>query len=610
MLIKDNKIYRNLQEQVLNNQNNIDYLLDKANLSDLGIKIVTAIPYDSVDSLPLPYSGDYGDGFLVGTEAPYELYIWTRENNEYNGKWFDWGELNAPSVVPGPPGETGAQGEQGIPGSQWYSQTGAPQPGPKYQNNDQFLNTFNGDVYQYVNGVWQLTGSIRGPQGEPSTIPGPQGPQGNTGAQGPQGPKGDQGQFIEIIGTLANTNQLPMPDDVPRYAAYLIPDENNAEHIWLLVGEGTTESPILWHDAGAFGSGGTNVTVDGVKQNNVELGYIPKISVNYAIGDDTTVTGNGSEVSINNMQSTGYNINNEQIEGTSNIELPIASGEYIEVDTSDGSTIKFQLKDAFWTELDNIIGDAKPEEVQISAPTTSTSGTLNTTQLSTLQNNKGAYLMFNNEIFRLQDHYHTAGYLVYSYVGFENTTSVYNIKCITITVSTGGWVLTTRAIIDPTTLNNYLPKSGGTMTGAITLNSGDGTCIKYPNNGLYINNAQNYTMIGNWNDNLYLGHSTVPVNIRNELTVNGQIFTETTAQGLVMNSPTHYQSIKYSTMSSDPYFVLQEYEGSTNKMYFVARKKSDNSNLGIIQLPSFTSGTKTLSTAQFSLSGTTLTITN
>lgn len=104
MLIYDNKIYRNLEEQVAANQQAIEKLNTKAEMADLGIRIVTAEPFQNPSLLPLPYDGEYGDGFLVGNTMPYELYIWTRENNEYNGEWFDWGVLNAPSTVQGPPG--------------------------------------------------------------------------------------------------------------------------------------------------------------------------------------------------------------------------------------------------------------------------------------------------------------------------------------------------------------------------------------------------------------------------------------------------------------------------------------------------------------------------
>lgn len=438
----DGKQYRNLQEQVLANKEAIAAIVGRANIGDLGINIVSAVPLESTASLPTDYTGAYGDAYLVGTEIPYELYIWTRNENG-EGSWFDWGPLNAPSAIPGPIGPQGIQGDTGTRGSSWQSQSGAPSGVTAKLNGDQALDTSTGNVYQFVNGIWQLTGNIRGPQGIQG-IKGDIGDQGPIGLPGAQGPKGDQGQFIQIIGTLANTNQLPMPDSVPRSSAYLIPTSGK-NHVYLLIGEGTSASPIQWYDAGAFGEGETTVTMDGTPQSSVELGYVPKISVNYQIGEDTTVSANGSEITVSNLQSIGYNINNEQIEGVGTIELPFASNGDVEFNVLDNVIIG-DLSQDVWNNVREIVNSATPQEVQITAPSTSTNGQLDADQLNILQSNPGAYLKFNDEIYRLQDVQHEEGYLVYSHLGFENNTNVYMVKCITITISTRGWVLTTQQI--------------------------------------------------------------------------------------------------------------------------------------------------------------------
>lgn len=691
MLTFNDKQYRNLEEQVLKNKEDITDLITKANISDLGIKIVTAEPFASESDLPLPYAGDYGDAFLVG-EVPYELYVWTRADNEYNGQWFDWGELNAPSVVPGPIGPQGIQGEAGTRGSLWYSQSGRPTNIVGVNNNDQAVDGTTGDLYQFVNGVWQLTGNIRGPQG----IQGIQGIQGLTGPVGPQGiqgPKGDAADVVDIRGTLDNVDQLPMVDTVPRNTAYLIPDDTGAEHIWLIIGEGTTENPYLWHDAGSLSGGGATVKVDGVSQSQVEIGYLPKISVNYQIGEGTTVSSNGSEITFSNLQAVGYDVNNNQIEGLSTIELPIATSNDIQIVTADNA-IELEISQNAWDKIEELVGDAKPEEVQITAPTTSTNGQLTAEQMSTLQNNKGAYLMFNNEIYRLQDTQHTAGYLVYTHIGYENTTQVYNIKCITITINTRGWVLTTRKVVNPENAeltkitfpktNTYITSTnpaavesnsitmvasevrimnennddsnyGGklafgdgdyvnisepeddvlqfaasdirfvddedkqtsvtidgtlNMEGRINLNGGDNKSINYPDGQLYINNSQGQSAFGQFGGEVVVGHSTMPVHVRNNMTCDAGITINNSNRFVNGYSPTHYQSFRMQTQDSDPYYLLVEYEGSENKAYFVSRYKSDDtSNKGLIYLPAF-NGTKTLSAAQFSLSGTTLTITD
>lgn len=462
---------RNLQEQVLKNKDDIKNIIQGGNIAELGINVVNAeAPLESIADLPNPdtYEGAYGDAYIVGTEPPFNLYVYSRSSDpDIKGYWFNWGPLNAPSVVPGPIGPQGIQGEQGARGSLWYSQSGAPTNTEGVNENDQALDGSNGNIYQFVNGVWQLTGNIRGPQGVPG-IQGEPGPEGVPGPRGFKGDKGDTGEFIQIAGTLENENQLPMIDLVPRYYAYLIPDTTGAQHIWLIVGEGTTENPYLWHDAGSFGGGGTKVTIDGVAQNSIPLDYVPKISINYQIGDETIVTTNGTEVTFSNLQTSGQNATNEEITGLGVVELPIASSSEI-ILSVESNTLQMNLSEEVWERVQQEIEAAQPEEVQITVPSTSTNGQLTAAQLSTLQNNKGAYLMFNKEIFRLQDNEHISGYLIYTHIGYDNTTSIYMIKCITVTISTRGWVLTTKRVQGQLTINNnttattiYAPTTAGT----------------------------------------------------------------------------------------------------------------------------------------------------
>lgn len=490
MLVKDNKTYRNLQEQVQKNQQDIELLKQYGVESSLGIKIINASdPLASVDDLPVNYWGDYGDALLVGDEPPYSMYIWSRTTEDgKTGVWFPWGVLNAPSETPGEQGPQGPQGPAGTRGSLWYSQSGTPSNIGGVNTNDQALDTFTGNVYQFVNNSWQYVGNIKGPQGDPGPT-GPAGPTGATGPQGPQGPTGAQGQFITILGTLANTSQLPSPTLAPRYAAYLIPDNNSNEHVWLIVGDTT----LVWHDAGAISSnaGGSSILIDGVEQSSIDFKNVPNTPVSYTIGDSTTATSNGSEITFSNLVASAKNLIGGDINGNATIELPFASSDSIIV-TTDGSVVKLKISDVYNNYVEDVAQAVKPKEVQISAPSTSTSGTLSDAQMLELQSDKGAYLMFNNEIFRLQDSQHETGYLVYTHVGYDNTSSVYVIKCITITINTGGWVMTTRTVMNPdlyytksevdtqllpyaktayvdTQLETKLDKTGGTITGNLNV---------------------------------------------------------------------------------------------------------------------------------------------
>lgn len=124
MLKFGNKEFRNLQEQVLKNMQDINSMKEgTAVLDEFGIKVVGEV--DSLADLPTVAEYKeahedwaYGDAYAVGTEAPYTLYILTRENETITADhWFDIGEFPAP----GPQGETGPEGPIGPQG-----QTGNP----------------------------------------------------------------------------------------------------------------------------------------------------------------------------------------------------------------------------------------------------------------------------------------------------------------------------------------------------------------------------------------------------------------------------------------------------------------------------------------------------
>ena len=90
----------------------------------------------------------------------------------------------------GPKGEQGIQGtkgDAGTRGSTWTSGIGTPNHTSEDIINDKYLNTFNGEVYNFNGTRWELIGTLKGPQGI-------QGPAGPTGQQGIQGPKGDPGE--------------------------------------------------------------------------------------------------------------------------------------------------------------------------------------------------------------------------------------------------------------------------------------------------------------------------------------------------------------------------------------------------------------------------------
>ena len=141
--VYDNKIYRNLQQQVKENMENIAEL-QEMKLVGLDVKGIVS------DYSNLPASAEQGQIYAVGSASPFELYVYN------NSSWVDFGQFPkaGPQGEQGPQGEPGRQGPRGLTGEQ----------GP------------------------------RGYTGAPGA-PGPEGPQGPMGPQGPKGDKGDPGDF-------------------------------------------------------------------------------------------------------------------------------------------------------------------------------------------------------------------------------------------------------------------------------------------------------------------------------------------------------------------------------------------------------------------------------
>lgn len=204
MLTIDGKEFRNLEEQVLKNKNDIENALQLNNLlTDFGIRIIGQV--ESAYQIPSVSdykennpNWNYGDAYTVGTESPYDLYILTRANNNNpQDFWFDIGEfpLRGPVGPQGPQGPQGEKGEKGDPGIQ----------------------------------------GERGLQGTPG-LRGERGPQGPQGPAGPQGPQGLPGQVYKVIDVLDNTGQLPQPTESIRDNAYIING-----FIYIIMGSGVLE---------------------------------------------------------------------------------------------------------------------------------------------------------------------------------------------------------------------------------------------------------------------------------------------------------------------------------------------------------------------------------
>ena len=71
--VYDNKTYRNLQQQVKENMEDIAKLQD---LKLVGLDVKDIVPYYS----NLPASAGQGQVYAVGTSSPYELYVYNNSS--------------------------------------------------------------------------------------------------------------------------------------------------------------------------------------------------------------------------------------------------------------------------------------------------------------------------------------------------------------------------------------------------------------------------------------------------------------------------------------------------------------------------------------------------
>lgn len=257
------KEYRNLEEQVLKNKEDIanHYNMDRV-LADFGIRIIGTLgDADELENVPAPEQ--YGDAYAVGREAPYDFYIWTRADinaGHPDDYWLGIGKLAiaGPDGPPGPKGEDGAPGKRG---SIWVSSIDNPKNVDAFLVGDQWLNTTTGIVYRVImhnnRPSWEFVGSIRGLRG-PVGPEGPKGDPGEPGPQGEQGPRGEGAAIVQIIGTITNVDQLPDPESVISSSAFL-QDVNGEWHLWVIVGQ---PGSYQWTDTGNM-TVGTLVTDNG-----------------------------------------------------------------------------------------------------------------------------------------------------------------------------------------------------------------------------------------------------------------------------------------------------------------------------------------------------------
>ena len=270
-----NRTYRNLEEQVAKNQADIEAIVrGQSVLADFGIKIV-GYADDTTDLPdPLEYGGEFGDAYLVGTQEPYDYYIYTRPlaGGSDEPFWFNLGQFPKPGPQ-GPQGEDGLQGPAGISPNvyllRYVSGMNLPTPSSandilllSYAPNQPVIELYHAAIYegtgnyyfQKISDITAPTGA-QGPQGET----GPQGPQ---GIQGIQGPKGEQGGLIRVVGIVSTASELPLPAVLGALdAAYLV-GEDDSYDLYIQIGD--APSTAMWSNVGPFNVG-TIVSVNNAR---------------------------------------------------------------------------------------------------------------------------------------------------------------------------------------------------------------------------------------------------------------------------------------------------------------------------------------------------------
>lgn len=305
MLKFDGKEWRNLEDQV-------EYLTAAFHsgklIDELGIKVQGV--YTTLAAAKVAYPGpyEYGDAFSIGTAAPYNLYIYTRNIEDF----FDFGPFPAQGPIGKTPNVSATASVE--------SDTGTPQVFVTKSGSDEEV-TFNFD-FRNLKGERGLEGRVgqTGPQG-------PQGIKGEVGPIGPQGPKGNKGDYgpgMKVYGTLTSTAQLPTPTKTMHDdgAAYIIPDNEGTKHMWIIEGANDTYS---WIDAGTAGFGAKG------EPGNDGAGINTLTNTNLTLGDTLVQYSTDGGIQINSTMRQTYN-NGENHDSTVDLALPIVGTNGITID--------------------------------------------------------------------------------------------------------------------------------------------------------------------------------------------------------------------------------------------------------------------------------------
>lgn len=174
-------------------------------------------------------------------------------------------------------------------------------------------------------------------------------------------------------------------------------------------------------------------------------------------------------------------------------------------------------------------------------------GTLTPEQLQTLETSVLNYIVCNNEIYTLADNEASSGYYTYSHCGIQNNNQTY-IKCITITISTRAYTLTTKEVSTKKLYRHWISLTS-------TINTTNCAVIFYNDSALPI------TTIGEIDDilkvNTYKYYPATGVFVYQNVTLfimgifssNNPSILNFTGQGISPSEPTYQFSVQNVTIS-------------------------------------------------------------
>lgn len=323
MLQFGNKEFRNLEEQVEKNAQDIqDFKDGNQTIAEFGITVVGILA--SADELPAQ-GENFGDAYLIGSQTPYDMRVWTRDVANNTAKWVDLGAFPL----------QGPKGDKGDIGSVITAGSGEPLNNPTNANQF-YINTETG--YWYIPNQtqtgweWIKMFTLKGEKGDRGLqgkqgVQGLTGPQGKTGPIGPQGPKGetgDVGPAFNVQGTLASSSNLPTPTAAmqDKGYAYIIPDAQGTKHIWVI--QGPEGGPFQWVDVGTAGVG-----IQGPKGlDGVGLSTLTDTDLTY--GDVTVTYDTTDGIGINGTMRQTYDGTNH--DSMVDMHIPLVPGIGITID--------------------------------------------------------------------------------------------------------------------------------------------------------------------------------------------------------------------------------------------------------------------------------------